>query len=90
VEVDVVDFIIIAGADNNGTTNRATTSTITCPVDLQLLDASMETSTLVATMEEVAAMVGALVLYAALPGTRPSSALRQVNASVPLPKEIVV
>jgi hypothetical protein len=50
----------------------------------------METTSLVATMEEVVAMVGALVSYAALPGTRPSSVLRQVKASVPLPKEIVV
>ena len=82
--------IITAGADNNSTTNKATTTSITCPTDLQLLDASMETTALVATMEKVAAMVGTLVLYAALPGTRQRVALRQVRASAPLPKEIVV
>ena len=85
-----MDSIIITGADNNSTTDKATTATISGPVDLQLLDASMETAALVATMMEVAAMVGALVLYAVLPGTMPSNALRQIKASVPLPKEIVV
>ena len=50
----------------------------------------METTTLMATMEEIAAIMGALVLYAALPGSMPSSVLRHVKASLPLPKEIVV
>jgi hypothetical protein len=50
----------------------------------------MKTSALVATMEEVAAMVGTLLLKAALPGTMPSSALRHFKSTVPLPKEIVV
>jgi hypothetical protein len=35
VEVDEVDSIIItAGADNNSTTDMATTTTIACPMDL--------------------------------------------------------
>jgi hypothetical protein len=51
-------------------------------------DASMETATLVATMEVVAATEGALVSYAVLPGIKPSSALRQVEALFPLPKEV--
>ena len=85
-----MDSLIITGANNSSTTDMANASTISRLVDLQLLDASMETAAFVATMEEVAAMVGELVLYAVLPGTRPSSALRQVKASMPLPKEIVI
>jgi hypothetical protein len=39
-------------------------------------------------MELVAAIKGALVSYAVLRGIKPSIALRQVKASVPLPKEV--
>ena len=90
VEVDVVDSVITTGADSNSTTYKATTTTISGPVDLQLFYASMKTKALVTTMEEVVSMVGALALYAVLPGTIPCSALRHVKASVPLPKENVV
>jgi hypothetical protein len=87
-EVDVVDSVtIIAEAYNNNTTNRVTVATTTCTVDHQLSDASMEMAAAVATMRVVVATVRALVLYAVLPGTRPSSVLRQVEALVPLPKE---
>jgi len=48
----------------------------------------MVTATLVSTMELVAAIKGALVSYAVLRGIKPSIALRQVKASVPLPKEV--
>ncbi len=75
-----------AEADNRSTINTATSSTTTGTVDHQLSDASMVTVASVATMGVVVATMGAHVLYAALPGTRPSIALRQVEASVPLPK----
>ncbi len=72
---------------NSHTIGKTTTTTTTCPVDHHVLDDSMGMATLVATMEGVAAMARALVLFAVLPGTRPSNALRQVDASVPLLKE---
>ena len=63
-------------------------SHLTGLVDHMVSDASMETATLVATMEVVAATEGALVSYAVLPGIKPISALRQVEALFPLPKEV--
>ena len=86
-----MDLVIItAEAIISNTRYKATAVTTTCPMDLQLLSSSMETATLVATTEAVAATVGALVLYAVLTGTKPSRVLRHVKASVPLPKEIFV
>jgi hypothetical protein len=71
---------ITSEADNNITTNIVITSTITILADNQLLDVSMEmtSTTLVATTEVVVVMEVVLVLYADLPGIRPSNnALRR-------------
>ena len=47
----------------------------------------MVTAALEATTKAVAETARALALYVVLQGTRPSNALRQVDASVPLLKE---
>jgi len=69
---------ITAGANNNCTTNRMTTTRITCPANRHHMDVTMElaTPTLVVITGVVVVMVMALVLSAVLPGIRPSSALR--------------
>ena len=72
VVVDMVVTVIITGADNNCTIDRVTTTAITCQAVLQLLDVTMAHAALVAAMEDLLA----LVLFAALPGTKPNSALR--------------
>ena len=77
--VDVVVTIIITGANISSTTDRVNTTAITCRADPQLLDVTMARADFVAAMEEVVVMASALVLFAALPGTKPSSALRQVK-----------
>ena len=71
VEVDVVDSTIIMGADNRNTIDMETTTTIACRGDLLHLDAIMAWAALVTE--------NALVSFVALPGTKPSSALRQAK-----------
>jgi len=74
-----VDKVIITGTNISNTTDKATTTSISCRVDLHLWDATMALAAMVATMEEVAVMESVLILFAALPGTKPSSALRHAK-----------
>jgi hypothetical protein len=72
----------------SNTIGRATIATTTsCPSASHLMDASMETVTLVAIMGAVAPMVLSITLYAVPPGTKPSNALMRVKyASVLSPR----
>jgi hypothetical protein len=87
-DVVVAPTTITTGATNNGTIGKMTTTMTIDPVDHQGSDASIGTAAFVATTEVVAAMAWALVLFVVLHGIRPSNALRHVDASVPLPKEV--
>ena len=88
VEADAVDSVITTEGESSLTADRETTTTTTGQRELLHMDASMALAALVATMVEAGAMESALALFAALPGIKPSTALKRVKASVPLPKEM--
>jgi hypothetical protein len=87
-EVDVVDSAITMGADNNRTTDRGTTTTITSRMDLLHLDVTAALAALVATMAKVVVTENALDSLMALPGTKPSSAIRRAKHQCLSLKEI--
>ena len=77
--VFVVDSVITMGADSSLTANMGTTTATTSLGDLLHLDATTVLVALVATMAEAAVTESALVSCVALPGTKPSSALRRAK-----------
>ena len=79
VEADAVDSAITMEADSSRTADRGATAAITSQVELLLTDVSMALAALVATMAEAGETENALVLCVALPGTKPSSALKRVK-----------
>ena len=90
VEADAVDSAITMEEDNSRTSDRETTTATTGEVELLLTDVLMALAALVATMAEAGATENALVLFVALPGTKPSSALKWVKHQCPSLRRCVV
>jgi hypothetical protein len=74
-----VDLAITTEGDNSLTTDRETTIATTGQGELLLMDVSMALAVLVATMMGAGATESALALFAALPGIKPSNALKRVK-----------
>jgi hypothetical protein len=90
VEADAVNSAITMEVDNIRTSNRGTTSAITCQMEFLHTDVSMALAALVATMAEAGETENALVLFVALTGTKPSSALKRVKHRCPSLRRFVV
>ena len=90
VKADAVDSSITMEEDNNRTSDKGTTTAITSQGELLLLDVTTVLAALVATMAETGAMENALVLFVALPCTKPSSALKRVKLQCPSLRRVVV
>ena len=90
VEADAVDSAFTMEADSSRTTDRGTTAAITGQVELLLTDVSMALAALVATMAEAGVTENTLVLFVALPGTKPSNALKRIKHQCPSLRRFVV
>ena len=90
VESDAVVSTITMEADNNRTTNRGTTTSITSQVELLHFDVKMVLAALVAAMAEAGATENAFVLFVALPGTKPNSAPKRLKHQCPSLRRFVV
>ena len=78
-----MDSAITMEAVSIRTSDRGTTTTITSPGELLLLDVTMVLAAFVAAMAEAGTMENALVLFVALPGTKPSSTLKRATHQCP-------
>ena len=75
----MVELTITMEEDNISTIGRVTTTMISDPTDHPALDASIEATTLEATMEGAVSMAETLALFVVLHGIRQSNALRHSN-----------
>ena len=74
-----MDLAITMGVDISRSSNRGTTTTIPCRVEFIHLDVTTALAALVATIAEVVVTENALVSFVALPGIKPSTALRRAK-----------